>query len=970
MATGGNFPMKCPNYCNKEVASYNDLEEHVQVCPFEKVQCDKCGARRARKHFEEHWITNRFEPQYCLQTQFDKLERTLKDMIEIRLKQAEKNLKQLGEDNKAEGEDNFLEQAEDNLKMEQGEDKRLVQVEWLLRTIVVVLVMMLLANIYMANNSEKNFDEKQLDDLKTNITQLWNYTLVNQTVQLQDVKNKQRKLQQQLRKLKTSTSQVWNDTMTNKLDLSQMRNNTLLNLLFYSVQLQDVKNKQRKLQQQLRKLKTNTSQLWNDTMTNKLDINTNLSQLQNDTSVNFTLYTIQLQDVKNKHLQNQQDISQILNQMISSTDQLQVTIETMVLPALEKIGKTNVSSLYLVIESQLTNVEEGLRFLNTKIAEEFINDQQAKEKMQELETEIKSLNYLLNENVTQFHSLRTNLKKDLDTVVALSKNMSSHEYNPWALKLLLWSMSSYHSIEDPVLPIIVRISNFTEKIKNKQREHSKPFYVIEGGHRMCLGIDAAGDRGGEGSHVSVYLYLMKGPYDDKLEQSGEFPFMGMFTIELLNQQIDENHHSQNVSFDCSYFSNCTDRVLEDDKTSKGWGRPQFISQNITDHHNNYLINDSVYFNISYIGKSHSTSWLQMLKLYCDLSSQDIQLAHAPVILNVSTIDEKLENKEKWHSKPFFAFEGGYKMSLIVYVAGDGKGAGTHISVTLVFMKDPYVQSGHFPVRGTFTIQLLNHWNDENHYTRVIEVDDSYTDHCKDVSDPQLATTVCEYQTFIHRYELLESVTYDTSYTSGNNMYFGVQYGDQIVSYSREASSISKMLNKQHAFKQNIIWSNSLNLLSIISSHGNQVVPVVLKMANLSEKLKNKEEWNSDPFFAFEGGYKMCVKVYLSGNDIGEGTHISVYLYLLKGPYDNELEQLGHFPLRGTFTIELLNQLNDENHHTHFVIFDDTGNAYTRVVEGDMSPYGRGRHKFISHDDMLNNKYLTSDNVYFRVMYKS
>ena len=29
---------------------------------------------------------------------------------------------------------------------------------------------------------------------------------------------------------------------------------------------------------------------------------------------------------------------------------------------------------------------------------------------------------------------------------------------------------------------------------------------------------------------------------------------------------------------------------------------------------------------------------------------------------------------------------------------------------------------------------------------------------------------------------------------------------------------------------------------------------------------------------------------------------------MKGPYDDELE----WPLRGTFTIELLNQINDEN----------------------------------------------------------
>ena len=36
-----------------------------------------------------------------------------------------------------------------------------------------------------------------------------------------------------------------------------------------------------------------------------------------------------------------------------------------------------------------------------------------------------------------------------------------------------------------------------------------------------------------GTHVSVYLHLMKGPYNDKLEQSGHWPLSVTFTVELL-----------------------------------------------------------------------------------------------------------------------------------------------------------------------------------------------------------------------------------------------------------------------------------------------------------------------------------------------------------------------------------------------------------------------------------------------------
>ena len=81
-----------------------------------------------------------------------------------------------------------------------------------------------------------------------------------------------------------------------------------------------------------------------------------------------------------------------------------------------------------------------------------------------------------------------------------------------------------------------------------------------------------------------------------------------------------------------------------------------------------------------------------------------------------------------------------------------------------------------------------------------------------------------------------------------------------------------------------------------------VAPVIFKMNNFTEKMKNGQVWLSDPFFAFWRGYMMCLGVYADGYDYGEGTHVSVYLFLMKGPYDDRLEQSGHWPLRGRFKV--------------------------------------------------------------------
>ena len=82
----------------------------------------------------------------------------------------------------------------------------------------------------------------------------------------------------------------------------------------------------------------------------------------------------------------------------------------------------------------------------------------------------------------------------------------------------------------------------------------------------------------------------------------------------------------------------------------------------------------------------------------------------------------------------------------------------------------------------------------------------------------------------------------------------------------------------------------------------KVAPVIIKVSKFTLWLKSRQSWSSSSFFAFSEGYQMCLRVESAGDDKGEGTHVSVYLHLLKGPHDDKLKQSGHWPLRGTFII--------------------------------------------------------------------
>ena len=155
---------------------------------------------------------------------------------------------------------------------------------------------------------------------------------------------------------------------------------------------------------------------------------------------------------------------------------------------------------------------------------------------------------------------------------------------------------------DQVAPCIIRMANFAELKRKKEGWHSKPFLAFNEGYQMCLSVNADGYGDGKGTHVSVFLHLMKGPHDDKLEQSGYWPLRGTFTIELLNQVSDKDHHSRKIVFSTYRHDDSTERVVVGNEATKGWGHHQFISHSTLLHHsdNGYLRNDALYFRISYI----------------------------------------------------------------------------------------------------------------------------------------------------------------------------------------------------------------------------------------------------------------------------------------------------------------------------------------------------------------------------------
>ena len=131
-----------------------------------------------------------------------------------------------------------------------------------------------------------------------------------------------------------------------------------------------------------------------------------------------------------------------------------------------------------------------------------------------------------------------------------------------------------------------------------------------------------------------------------------------------------------------------------------------------------------------------------------------------------------------------------------------------------------------------------------------------------------------------------------------------------------------------------------------------------------EKLKREHTaWYSLPFYTHPQGYKMCLHINANGLGQGKGTHVSVYLHMMKGEFDDSLR----WPFRGHITIQLVDQEEDRDHFYHTFHFTDATPVEVRERQRDRerSSSGRGPSKFIPLAD-LQPKFLKNDCLKFRV----
>ena len=156
----------------------------------------------------------------------------------------------------------------------------------------------------------------------------------------------------------------------------------------------------------------------------------------------------------------------------------------------------------------------------------------------------------------------------------------------------------------------------------------------------------------------------------------------------------------------------------------------------------------------------------------------------------------------------------------------------------------------------------------------------------------------------------------------------------------------------------IRWALHLN--STASNSTDQIFPVIIKMAEFERKKRSNDDWYSHTFFTHEEGYNMKLNVLPAGSADGLCTHVSVYLYMAKGPHDDELR----WPMKKRLKVKLLNQISDTQHHSEV----HTVSTKKSATQGNKWIWYA--HKFISYDLLFfptaDCNYLDNNSIFFEV----
>ena len=113
-----------------------------------------------------------------------------------------------------------------------------------------------------------------------------------------------------------------------------------------------------------------------------------------------------------------------------------------------------------------------------------------------------------------------------------------------------------------------------------------------------------------------------------------------------------------------------------------------------------------------------------------------------------------------------------------------------------------------------------------------------------------------------------------------------------------------------------------------------------------------------PFYTGRYGYKMCLRLYIMGDGIGKGTHLSLFFVVMRGEFDNILQ----WPFTHKVTFKLINQAGGRDIVDTFQ--PDPMSTSFRKPKSDMN-VASGCPRFVSHTELKNGGFIVDDTIFIK-----
>ena len=118
--------------------------------------------------------------------------------------------------------------------------------------------------------------------------------------------------------------------------------------------------------------------------------------------------------------------------------------------------------------------------------------------------------------------------------------------------------------------------------------------------------------------------------------------------------------------------------------------------------------------------------------------------------------------------------------------------------------------------------------------------------------------------------------------------------------------------------------------------------------------------HSAPCFTSKYGYKFCLRLYLHGDGMGKGTHLSLFLVLMKSEYDNILE----WPFQKKIQFTLINQEDRSKDHVE-KMFPNKDSSSFQKPKKDMN-IASGCPMFMNLNRLQPEGFLKDDSLFVEV----